>query len=560
MIIKLSAALLLLAACTTKNKSYCDEATPCSTAARMYCDIDGVHSDPKTCIVTPVDGACNRATPCQAPTTPHCSDDSDGVCQGCTGSDQCGDALCHVVSGSCVECLESSDCDDAASCDPETFACRGCKANTECSSEVCELATGVCVAPAEVVYVANDGTDKASCGESASPCLTIGFALAQASPARPNLLLRDGEYPESLVLSEDVRIHGYDEVLLSPDLTNTQFGVLVTAHVSLSRLSIKPRNVGTNEWILKAISAEPGQASLTLRDLSVTGMVGGNGQLVSEGAPVIADNLVIEGNTSNFTVILLDADLRMSDSSVSNNEAKGLGTVWNTTQRVIEIDRCRIMNNLDGVAVQNGTLKVTNSIISGNVGRGVWVQPGSTVFIERNQIVENGQGGIWVDGSSYSIINNLIRGNGGAETGSPTTGGVHVSGTANDDEELLFNTFVENAATQDATALQCVDSNLQSSGNIFIGRSAIADEELVSVACSPTFSVFDPNDQLTEGTGNIAADPQFEISAAGEYRLKSTSPCIDSAAPEAAIALDFEGDSRPQGPRADIGYDEYTTP
>lgn len=58
----------------------------------------------------------------------------------------------------------------------------------------------------------------------------------------------------------------------------------------------------------------------------------------------------------------------------------------------------------------------------------------------------------------------------------------------------------------------------------------------------------------TLGT-NIATDPQFEDSGAKDYRLRSTSPAIDSAVPttELPATTDFAGVSRPQGAQSDLG-------
>jgi len=57
------------------------------------------------------------------------------------------------------------------------------------------------------------------------------------------------------------------------------------------------------------------------------------------------------------------------------------------------------------------------------------------------------------------------------------------------------------------------------------------------------------------GEGNIDADPRFIDPLAGDFRLRSDSPCIDRA-PPGLVAADFEGETRPQGAAADMGADE----
>jgi hypothetical protein len=61
------------------------------------------------------------------------------------------------------------------------------------------------------------------------------------------------------------------------------------------------------------------------------------------------------------------------------------------------------------------------------------------------------------------------------------------------------------------------------------------------------------------GTGatNINADPLFVNVLQGNFHIQATSPARDAADPAATLAVDFDGDPRPQGARSDMGADEW---
>src|SRR4051812_18566472 len=42
---------------------------------------------------------------------------------GCTKKDDCGELVCSLPNGTCVECLVDHDCKDKAKCDPKTLTC-----------------------------------------------------------------------------------------------------------------------------------------------------------------------------------------------------------------------------------------------------------------------------------------------------------------------------------------------------------------------------------------------------------------------------------------------------
>jgi hypothetical protein len=73
-------------------------------------------------------------------------------------------------------------------------------------------------------------------------------------------------------------------------------------------------------------------------------------------------------------------------------------------------------------------------------------------------------------------------------------------------------------------------------------------------ACAFTYSNIGP--MKYPGMGNLEGDPKFLNPTAGNYGLKPDSPCVNAADPAATVTLDYAGDPRPAGGRADIGADE----
>ncbi len=102
-------------------------------------------------------------------------------------------------------------------------------------------------------------------------------------------------------------------------------------------------------------------------------------------------------------------------------------------------------------------------------------------------------------------------------------------------------------------------SQIVISNSIIGGNSGIAGSATVTYSCLPV---------ARTGTGNIYGDPMFVDVQAGDFRLRTGSPCIDKANGAVAPALDFDGKPRFDYPTignvdqmfADIGAFECTTP
>jgi hypothetical protein len=58
------------------------------------------------------------------------------------------------------------------------------------------------------------------------------------------------------------------------------------------------------------------------------------------------------------------------------------------------------------------------------------------------------------------------------------------------------------------------------------------------------------------GTGNLSSDPLFVDPVHNNFHLQLASPARDAADPAATLAVDLDGDARPQGAGRDMGADE----
>lgn len=165
----------------------------------------------------PTGGACGT---CESP-TPYCTA-TDG-CIGCerlpTVDMSCSDIdaetpLCDAGdqggSGSCVECLSYSDCDqDSQECAPQTHRCverPSCERHADCESGACEIDVGTCFpGDSRRWYVDDVGNcDAVECTEK-TPCCEVGQAferLAKTGGRYHIVQVAPGKYVEQVVLAK----------------------------------------------------------------------------------------------------------------------------------------------------------------------------------------------------------------------------------------------------------------------------------------------------------------------------------------------------------------------
>jgi hypothetical protein len=160
-------------------------------------------------------------------------------------------------------------------------------------------------------------------------------------------------------------------------------------------------------------------------------------------------------------------------------------------------------------------------------------------------VSDNAGGGVQVDDSSFDIANAFITSNGGAGS----FGGVRIAQSAPRVPRMfVHNTVAMSEGGTDANGVYC-DASTTLASNI------VYSEFGIPVAGTCTWSYSNVPGVALGGT-NIEADPMFVNEAAGNFHLKMGSPSRNTADPASPTTVDFDGDTRPLGGRADMGADE----
>ncbi|HEY5997869.1 MAG TPA: right-handed parallel beta-helix repeat-containing protein [bacterium] len=266
----------------------------------------------------------------------------------------------------------------------------------------------------------------------------------------------------------------------------------------------------------------------------------------------------------------------VAGSRFSGNFAGNLGGGVEVDSGIFSFSRCTIDNNrstIDGGGLFSSvaTVSLQGCVVeknaAGGSGGGLDFSGGSTgnlsATLVRGNLAAVYGGGVRCEGdSSPRFINSIFSGN-TAGVG----GGVSVTGAA-PGSALTNCTVAGNNATASGGGVMIESAPLPLTSSVVWGNTAFADPQISVVGA------IDPPVTLTRcdveggwggaGTGNIAAFPRFLLplaaasapTAGGDYRLQSTSPCVNTGETAGAPATDFEGDARPQRGAVDIGADE----
>lgn len=217
---------------------------------------------------------------------------------------------------------------------------------------------------------------------------------------------------------------------------------------------------------------------------------------------------------------------------------------------------------------QTPRLVLSHLILSANEtvqgGGGIYVYRSDEVLMVNSLLYKNnasyydgskgGTGaGIYCSGSTATLLNVTISGNTAAHYGAgldlvkaePSTGA----------DVKLINTIIWNN-TSTAYTTPVVDED----ANLFINKSCQLSATHSVYSYTPISGGVDID--IDSPDTNLSIDPQFSDPDNEDYRLKDSSPAIDTGEDAAALAeytFDLDRQARKQGNHVDIGAFEYTT-
>lgn len=160
--------------------------------------------------------------------------------------------------------------------------------------------------------------------------------------------------------------------------------------------------------------------------------------------------------------------------------------------------------------------------------------------VKNNIVFQNGGAGIhlWHDANHVNVVNNTIFGN---SVGIVVGGGdyYHTSGPA--DYVNVYNNIVMD------NVYGIIENGQTGTHNTYTNNLVYRNNTQWAMLTS-------------RHSGDINADPQFVSylkAGGGNYRLRSTSPAVNSGTATMAPPTDFDGVPRPQGGGIDIGAYEF---
>jgi len=261
------------------------------------------------------------------------------------------------------------------------------------------------------------------------------------------------------------------------------------------------------------------------------------------------------GNGPNLVVSNVGADVQIYDLEIAGASDVGISIPMGGMPK-LELTRVRVTNNMaGGISAVSGIVTVAQSTISGNAGQGISMD-GGTLRVSRSAIYNNSGGGILVgNAGTFDITNCFIFRNG--DDTNATVGGVSLSTTAAGASVFSFNTIVDNRIrniTASAGGIFCDIPEFVASNNIIARnfRNKLSDQNNSNTY--PLSPCVDLTSTITlDVSGLNFVSPE---NAPYDYHLKQGSAAIDQAMTPSMLAIDIDGDSRPQGNARDQGADE----
>ena len=233
--------------------------------------------------------------------------------------------------------------------------------------------------------------------------------------------------------------------------------------------------------------------------------------------------------------------------TVDNNEV--FNNAWNSTHGCSGIS---LLNNWNSDNNQNYKMFITRNKVYNNKMLVPWfttgkIQDGNGIIVDRGMNKQKGSKLSAYRGRTL-IASNISYKNGG--------GGIHTFQSENID--IVYNTSYLNNQSPE---ISCGQISINASNNVNVLNNILYSErgKPINVRYGGSNVRFDynlnANSSLIKGSGpsDMIADPQFMNASAGDFRLKLTSPAINSGMNFNSVTTDFLGEPRVKGSRSDRG-------
>ena len=206
-----------------------------------------------------------------------------------------------------------------------------------------------------------------------------------------------------------------------------------------------------------------------------------------------------------------------------------------------------------GISMPAGTpstVMLRRAKVTNNSGGGV-VAVGGTLRVEQSTVSGNAGGGISVSGGTFDITNSFIYRNGNQDNS--TFGGLNLGVAVATGNRLEFNTIVDNRAAINSGGVVCNVATF-AAGNNIIARNTLGGiaTDVAQESGDCTYPASRVQNDVT-GLGFVSPEPPAPFN----YHLQAGSMAIDQGTSPSTVAVDVDGDVRPQGGQKDLGADEY---
>lgn len=396
-------------------------------------------------------------------------------------------------------------------------------------------------AAAQTRYVSPAGDDTENdCTEQANPCRTVQYAVDQADPG-DTVSIAAATYDESVRIRISLTLIGSGATTIISGPTGDDEGP-----------SILVDGIDT--------SAPP---VVVIEDLNVSNNAADSGIRIQSASATVQDTSVNNNDSAGIEVLgdeSTTASLTVKRSAVSGNGR--IGIVVGSAAEGDVTDSSVSNNELGGVVVEEGSLSLTTSTVSGTgpasdsgVGCGVCVVGGEAA-VSASTIAGNTGQGVLSSTGSVSIVASTISGTmepanasdlvptGGVVVASPRAAaaamGRQLTSSAGDLQQAQGTTLTATIVADNTTLADCA-------GDVTDGGYNLASDD----SCA-----FDATGSANSGTAKLGAlgdnggPTQTMLPAKGSDALDAipdgAGTCVDGA-------RDQRGVDRPQGESCDIG-------